>query len=102
MTICSSGLDLLREIRSSVGLGIISTRLKPTRANTTSQIKTSIFNEVEMLFKTKKLRGLFKEDNASSQVQLTRLAPKCGSGYACSCFKIPLVQYMSSSALLVL
>jgi hypothetical protein len=43
MTICSSGLDLLREIRFGVGPGIVSARLNPTRANTTSQIKTSVF-----------------------------------------------------------
>jgi hypothetical protein len=59
MTICSSGLDLLREIRFGVGPRIVSTGLNPTMANTTSQIKTSISNEVEMLFKTKKPRGLF-------------------------------------------
>lgn len=47
MTICSSTsseLDLLRKIRSGVSAGIVSTGLKATRANTTSQIKTSIFN----------------------------------------------------------
>jgi hypothetical protein len=87
MKLCSSGLDLLREIRFGVGLGVVSIRPVFTRAHTTSQIKTSIFNEVKMLFKAKKPSGLFQEDNASSQVQLTRLAPKCGLSYSYNRFK---------------
>ena len=43
ITLYSSGLDLLREIRFGVGLGVVLTGLIPTRANTTSQIKDGHF-----------------------------------------------------------
>lgn len=61
----------------TIGPENVSTGLNPTRANTTSQIKTSIFNEVEMLFKTKKPRGLFQEDNESLGLDACLLLPMC-------------------------
>lgn len=61
MTICSPGLGSLHAIWFGVGLGIVSTRLNPTRANMASQIKTSIFNKVELLFKMKKPRASSKK-----------------------------------------